>query len=71
MWCMKNVRRSETNLTMDVIWNGDTRYPGPKTYGLPDYIKGVPSQEEIEALPEMFTWGEIKETISEWREQRV
>lgn len=50
----------------DIVWNGDKRYPGPKAYLLPDFIKGVPSQDEIEAMPDMFTWGEIKEQIREY-----
>lgn len=53
-------------LTMDqVVYNGDTRYPGPKPHPPPAFIKGIPSQQELDAYPRMFTWGELKEIIRE------
>lgn len=48
-----------------VIWGDDTRYPGPQAFELPDFISGVPTQAELDAQPRLFTWGELKEFISE------
>jgi hypothetical protein len=50
----------------EVIYNNDTRYPGPKTYGAPSSISGLPTQEELDAFPRMFSWGELKAIVREW-----
>lgn len=49
----------------EVVWNGDERYPGPEVYGLPDFISGTPTHAELDAQPRLFSWGELKEIISE------
>lgn len=49
----------------DVIYNNDERYPGPEAHPPPDYIKGIPTQAELDAYPRMFTWGELKGIVSE------
>ncbi|ORX35857.1 hypothetical protein BD324DRAFT_629285 [Kockovaella imperatae] len=46
-----------------VIYNGDTRYPGPKVHPPPAHIKGIPTQAELDAFPRMFTWGELKAIV--------
>jgi len=48
-----------------VVYDGDTRYPGPLVHPPPEYIKGIPTQAELDAQARMFTWGELKEIISE------
>jgi len=50
----------------EVIYNNDRRYPGPEAYPLPDMISGAPTQAELDAQPRLFTWGELKEIISEY-----
>jgi len=50
-----------------VIYNDDTRYPGPSLYPPPSYITGIPSQVEFDAFPRMFTWGELKGIVRESR----
>ncbi|KAL1408817.1 hypothetical protein Q8F55_005631 [Vanrija albida] len=47
----------------EVVWNNDRRYPGPEIHPLPEYITGVPTQPELDAMPRLFTWGELKEMI--------
>lgn len=47
-----------------VVYDGDTRYPGPLVHPPPEYIKGIPTQAELDAQARMFTWGELKEIIS-------
>lgn len=51
----------------EVVWNNDRRYPGPEVHPLPEYIKGVPTQPELDAMPRLFTWGELKEMICKCR----
>jgi hypothetical protein len=34
-------------------------------YGVPDFISGTPTQAELDAQPRLFSWGELKEIISE------
>ncbi|ORY30227.1 hypothetical protein BCR39DRAFT_530056 [Naematelia encephala] len=47
----------------EVIWNSDTRYPGPKVFHPPEEIGGLPTQEELDGFPRMFSWGELKEIL--------
>ncbi|EKC97378.1 cytoplasm protein [Trichosporon asahii var. asahii CBS 8904] len=47
----------------EVVYCGDTRYPGPAYYPAPPEITGTPSQAELDAHPRLFTWGELKEII--------
>ena len=49
-----------------VIYNHDLRYPGPAIFLPPAFIIGIPSQEELDAYPRMFTWGELKEIVCEF-----
>jgi hypothetical protein len=51
-----------------MIYDGDTRYPGPQVHPPPEYITGIPTQQELDAQARMFTWGELKEVIrkSSW-----
>jgi hypothetical protein len=49
----------------EVVYCGDTRYPGPAYYPAPPEITGTPSQAELDAHPRLFTWGELKEIIRE------
>ncbi|KAK4688936.1 hypothetical protein P7C73_g1149, partial [Tremellales sp. Uapishka_1] len=48
---------------LPVVYGDDRRYPGPVPHPAPVYIKGIPDQEELEAFPRMFTWGEFKEML--------
>lgn len=48
-----------------VIYNNDTRYPGPAAHPPPEYIHGIPTRAELDAYPRMFTWGELKEIVRE------
>ncbi|WVQ69614.1 uncharacterized protein L199_007834 [Kwoniella botswanensis] len=41
----------------------DTRYPGPKIHEASAEIAGLPTQDELDAYPRMYTWGELKEVI--------
>lgn len=50
----------------EVVYCGDTRYPGPAYYPAPPEITGTPSQAELDAHPRLFTWGELKEIIREF-----
>lgn len=54
----------------EVVYCGDTRYPGPAYYPAPPEIKGTPSQAELDAHPRLFTWGELKEIIREFDKAR-
>ncbi|ODN85100.1 hypothetical protein L202_00923 [Cryptococcus amylolentus CBS 6039] len=47
----------------EVVYNNDTRYPGPLSYTAPPEVTGLPTQAELDAYPRMFTWGELKEII--------
>jgi hypothetical protein len=47
-----------------IVYDNDTRYPGPLVHPPPGYIKGIPTQAELDAQARMFTWGELKEIIS-------
>lgn len=47
-----------------IIYDDDTRYPGPAVHPPPEYITGIPTQRELDAQARMFTWGELKEIIS-------
>jgi hypothetical protein len=49
----------------EVVYNNDRRYPGPEVYPLPDFVGGTATQAELDAQPRLFTWGELKEIISE------
>ena len=49
----------------EVVYNKDRRYPGPKAHPPPAHIKGIPTQDELDAFPRMFTWGELKAVVSE------
>lgn len=49
----------------EVVYCNDNRYPGPEVHPIPDFIGGTPSQAELDAQPRLFTWGELKEIISE------
>ncbi len=46
-----------------IIYINDTRFPGPAVYPPPGFITGIPSQDELDAYPRMFTWGELKEIV--------
>ncbi|KAE8538175.1 hypothetical protein D1P53_005513 [Cryptococcus gattii VGV] len=46
-----------------VIYNNDTRYPGPPIHPPPREITGLPTHEELDAYPRMFEWGELKEIV--------
>ncbi|WVQ77604.1 hypothetical protein IAR50_007292 [Cryptococcus sp. DSM 104548] len=47
----------------EVIYNNDTRYPGPASHPAPPEVTGLPTQAELDAYPRLFTWGELKEII--------
>lgn len=47
----------------DIIYNGDTRYPGPSLYLPPREIEGLPTQEELDGFGRMFSWAEVKEIV--------
>ncbi|WWC68263.1 uncharacterized protein I206_102186 [Kwoniella pini CBS 10737] len=47
----------------EVIYLNDRRYPGPNAHEASKDISGLPTQEELDAYPRMFTWGELKEII--------
>ncbi|EIW70968.1 hypothetical protein TREMEDRAFT_73151 [Tremella mesenterica DSM 1558] len=49
----------------EIIYLDDKRYPGPETFPAPSYVKGIPTQEELDSLPRMFTWGELKDFIKD------
>lgn len=49
-----------------VIYSNDTRYPGPPIHPPPREITGLPTNEELDAYPRMFEWGELKEIVSEY-----
>lgn len=38
---------------------------GPKLYPPPQDIKGIPTKAELDALPRLNTWEELKDTIGE------
>ncbi|WWD00940.1 hypothetical protein V866_007878 [Kwoniella sp. B9012] len=46
-----------------VTYLDDTRYPGPSIHEASAEIAGLPTQEELDAYPRMYTWGELKEVI--------
>ncbi|OWZ76258.1 cytoplasmic protein [Cryptococcus neoformans Bt85] len=46
-----------------VIYSNDTRYPGPPIHPPPREITGLPTNEELDAYPRMFEWGELKEIV--------
>lgn len=50
-----------------VIYDNDTRYPGPLVHPPPAEITGMPTQSELDAQARMFTWGELKEIVRESR----
>jgi hypothetical protein len=55
-----------------IMYDDDTRYPGPEVHPPPEYITGIPTQGELDAQARMFTWGELKEIISKsTRESRA
>ncbi|WVQ80947.1 hypothetical protein IAT38_003054 [Cryptococcus sp. DSM 104549] len=45
------------------IYLNDHRYPGPAVYPPPPFITGIPTQEELDSYPKLFTWGEYKKMI--------
>ncbi|WWC59817.1 uncharacterized protein I303_102379 [Kwoniella dejecticola CBS 10117] len=47
----------------EVIYLNDRRYPGPNADEASKDIEGLPTQEELDAYPRMFTWGELKDII--------
>lgn len=49
-----------------VIYNNDTRYPGPPIHPPPREITGLPTHEQLDAYPRMFEWGELKEIVSKY-----
>jgi hypothetical protein len=49
-----------------VVYQNDHRYPPPNIHQAPESIEGLPTVEELDAFPRMFTWGELKEIVSEW-----
>jgi len=48
-----------------IIYDDDTRYPGPDVHPPPGYITGIPTQRELDAQARMFTWGELKGIVRE------
>ena len=48
-----------------IIYDDDTRYPGPDVHPPPGYITGIPTQRELDAQARMFTWGELKGIVGE------
>lgn len=57
-----------------LYFKGDKRYPAPTVFPVPEIIKGIPTQEDLDAHPRLFTWGELKEIIREsccWDETDV
>jgi len=48
-----------------IIYDDDTRYPGPDVHPPPEYITGIPTQRELDAQARMFTWGELKGIVRE------
>ncbi|WWC86570.1 uncharacterized protein L201_001447 [Kwoniella dendrophila CBS 6074] len=50
-------------MSNEVIYLNDRRYPGPKAHEASRDITGLPTQEELDAYPKMFTWGELKGII--------
>lgn len=54
-------------MSTPVVYDGDTRYPGPVAYPPPAYITGIPTQSELDAQARMFTWGELKEIVREYQ----
>ncbi|OCF33737.1 hypothetical protein I316_04449 [Kwoniella heveanensis BCC8398] len=54
-------------LMTEVIYLNDRRYPGPTYHPASEDIAGLPTQEELDAYPRMFTWGELKQTIVDGR----
>lgn len=48
-----------------IIYDDDTRYPGPNVHPPPEYITGIPTQRELDAQARMFTWGELKGIVRE------
>ncbi|OCF40891.1 hypothetical protein I317_05341 [Kwoniella heveanensis CBS 569] len=54
-------------LMTEVIYHNDRRYPGPTYHPASEDITGLPTQEELDAYPRMFTWGELKQTIVDGR----
>lgn len=59
------VAPNDMNHANEVVYCGDTRYPGPASYPVPEGVEGVPTQAELDAHPRLFTWGELKEIIRE------
>lgn len=53
-------------MSTPVVYDGDTRYPGPVAYPPPAYVTGIPTQSELDAQARMFTWGELKEIVREY-----
>ncbi|WVW78067.1 hypothetical protein I302_100018 [Kwoniella bestiolae CBS 10118] len=47
----------------EVFYLNDRRYPGPRAHDASAEITGLPTQEELDAYPKMFTWGELKDII--------
>jgi hypothetical protein len=53
-------------MSWPVTYLNDTRYPGPEPYPPPAELEGlILLVEEVEACPRLFTWGELKEIVSE------
>ncbi|RXK39988.1 hypothetical protein M231_02783 [Tremella mesenterica] len=50
------------NETREIIYLNDRRYPAPKIL-LPKPREGLPTQEELDAEPKIWTWGELKAFI--------
>ncbi|OCF53979.1 hypothetical protein L486_08536 [Kwoniella mangroviensis CBS 10435] len=46
-----------------VTFLDDARYPGPSIHEASAEIAGLPTQDELDAYPRMYTWGELKEVI--------
>jgi hypothetical protein len=58
-------KSSEEMQPEPIIYDDDTRYPGPKVHPPPEYITGIPTQRELDAQARMFTWGELKGIVRE------
>ena len=58
-------KSSEEMQPEPIIYDDDTRYPGPNVHPPPEYITGIPTQRELDAQARMFTWGELKGIVRE------
>jgi hypothetical protein len=42
--------------------------PGPKLYPPPPQVEGIPTKQELDAIPRLYTWEKLKEIVGEFRE---